>query len=122
MPAYYWRGVQERGIPVWDRSDDWGWRAMAVEWIAAATAAGGTALIGAAATDAWQTARDGVVKLFTRGGKRRADLVRDHLDRDAAMIEAAGPGNAMGSGHGCCQSGRCGWRTCWRSSPARART
>ena len=69
---------------------------MAVEWIAAATAAGGTALIGAAATDAWQTARDGVVKLFTRGGKRRADLVRDHLDRDAAMIEAAGPGERDG--------------------------
>jgi hypothetical protein len=65
---------------------------MVVEWIAAAAAAGGTALIGAAATDAWQTARDGVVKLFARGGKRRAELVRDRLDRDVAVIEAAGPG------------------------------
>jgi hypothetical protein len=65
---------------------------MVVEWIAAAAAAGGTALIGAAATDAWQTARDGVVKLFARGGKRRAELVRDRLDRDVAVIEEAGPG------------------------------
>lgn len=65
---------------------------MVVEWIAAAAAAGGTALIGAAATDAWQTAREGVVKLFARGGKRRAELVRDRLDRDVAVIEAAGPG------------------------------
>ncbi len=65
---------------------------MVVEWIAAAASAGGTALIGAAATDAWQTARDGVVKLFGRGGKRRAELVRDRLDRDVAVIEAAGPG------------------------------
>jgi hypothetical protein len=63
-----------------------------VEWIAAAAAAGVKALIGAAATDAWQTARDGVVKLFARGGNRRAELVRDHLDRDVAEIEAAGPG------------------------------
>jgi hypothetical protein len=33
-----------------------------------------------------------VVKLFARGGERRAELVRDHLDRDAAAIEAASPG------------------------------
>jgi hypothetical protein len=65
---------------------------MGVEWIEAAAAAGGTALIGAAATDAWQTARDGVVKLFARGGKRRAELVGDRLDRDVAAILAAGPG------------------------------
>jgi hypothetical protein len=65
---------------------------MVVEWIAAAAAAGGTALIGAAATDAWQTARDGVVKLFARSGKRRTELVRDRLDQDVAVIEAAGPG------------------------------
>jgi hypothetical protein len=65
---------------------------MAAEWIAAAAAAGGTALIGAAATDTWQSARDWVVTLFTRGGKRRAELIRDHLDQDAAVIGAAGPG------------------------------
>jgi hypothetical protein len=69
---------------------------MAVEWIAAAAAAGGTALIGAAATDAWQTARNGVVKLFALGGKRRAELARDRLDRDAAVIDAAGPGERNG--------------------------
>ena len=61
------------------------------EWIAPATWAGGTALIGAAATDAWQTARDGVGKLFARGGQRRAELVRVNLNRDVAVIEAAGP-------------------------------
>jgi hypothetical protein len=37
-------------------------------WIASAAWAGGTVLIGAAATDAWQTARDGIGKLFARGG------------------------------------------------------
>jgi hypothetical protein len=65
---------------------------MVAEWIAAAAAAGGKALIGAATTDAWHTARDGVVKLFARGGKRHAELMRDRLDRDAAVIEAAAPG------------------------------
>jgi hypothetical protein len=65
---------------------------MVAGWITGAASAGGTALIGAAATDAWQTARDGVVRLFARGGERRAELVRDHLDRDVAVIEAAGPG------------------------------
>jgi hypothetical protein len=31
------------------------------------------------------------MKLFARGGERRAELVHDHLDRDAAAIEAASP-------------------------------
>ncbi len=65
---------------------------MTVEWIEAAAATGGTALIGAAATDAWQTARDGVVKLFARAGKRRAELVRDRLEQDVVVIAAASPG------------------------------
>jgi hypothetical protein len=69
-----------------------GVRIMVADWIAVAASAGGKALIGAAASDAWQTARDGMVKLFARGGKRRAEVVRDHLDRDVAVIEAADPG------------------------------
>jgi hypothetical protein len=95
MPTHRWRGSQKRGIPVTECAVAIGmgrWRAMVVEWIAAAASAGGAALIGAAATDAWQTARDGVVKLFARGRKRRAELVRDRLDRDISVIEAVGPG------------------------------
>lgn len=65
---------------------------MVLEWIAGAAAAGGTALIGAVATDVWEAARQGVVKLFGRGGQRRAELVAGRLDQDAAAIEAAGPG------------------------------
>lgn len=93
---------------------------MAVEWIAAAAAAEGTALTGAAATDAWQTARDGVVKLFARGGKRRAELVRDRLDQDVAVIEASCPGSAMRPGRGCCRGGRCGWQIFAGRVPRRA--
>jgi hypothetical protein len=65
---------------------------LVLEWIAGAAAAGGTALLGAAATDVWATARAGMVKLFGRGGERRAELVAGRLDQDVAEIEAAGPG------------------------------
>jgi hypothetical protein len=62
---------------------------VVVEWVAALAAAGGSALIGAAATDAWQSARDGVLALFGRGGDRRRDVAAARLDADAAQIEAA---------------------------------
>lgn len=65
---------------------------MAVEWVAALAAAGSSALIGAVATDVWQTARAGVVNLFRRGGERRAELLVARLEADAEEIEAAAVG------------------------------
>jgi hypothetical protein len=62
---------------------------VVVEWVAALAAAGGSALIGAAATDAWASARDGVLALFGRGGDRRREVAAARLDADAAEIEAA---------------------------------
>jgi hypothetical protein len=62
---------------------------VVVEWVAALASAGGSALIGAAATDAWNSARDGVLALFGRSGDRRREVAAARLDADAAQIEAA---------------------------------
>jgi hypothetical protein len=62
---------------------------VVVEWVAALAAAGGSALVGAAATDAWQSARDEVLALFGRGGDRRREVAAARLDADAGEIEAA---------------------------------
>ncbi|SBW21921.1 hypothetical protein FDG2_2170 [Candidatus Protofrankia californiensis] len=64
---------------------------MVAEWIVTLAASGGAGLLGAAATDAWQSARAGVVGLFTRAGDRRQELVADWLDDTAAAVEQADP-------------------------------
>lgn len=64
---------------------------MVAEWIVSLAASGAGALVGAAATDVWQTARNGIVALFRRGGERRADLVAAALDADAVAVEQADP-------------------------------
>ncbi|MGW2625813.1 hypothetical protein [Micromonospora taraxaci] len=51
---------------------------------------GGSALAGAVATDVWSAARDGLGKLFGRGGAQRAELARQWADQTAVTIEAAG--------------------------------
>lgn len=66
---------------------------MVVEWIVALAAAGGSALVGAVATDAWNAARDGVLALFGRAGERRREVAAARLDADAAAIEAAPEGD-----------------------------
>jgi hypothetical protein len=60
------------------------------DWVTALAASGGGALLGAAATDAWQTARAGIVRLFERTGQGRQELVAEWLDEDAAAIGQAG--------------------------------
>jgi hypothetical protein len=45
--------------------------------------------VGAAATDAWQTARGGVVRLFGRGGQRRHDAAERWADQTVTGIEQA---------------------------------
>ncbi|MFC8615537.1 hypothetical protein ACFT9M_03815 [Micromonospora purpureochromogenes] len=60
---------------------------MIPEWLLGVAAAGGSAFVGAAATDAWETARAGAVALFGRGGQRRTELVTRWADETAAEIE-----------------------------------
>ncbi|MBI1758765.1 MAG: hypothetical protein HYR62_06015 [Actinobacteria bacterium] len=60
-------------------------------WMVSLVWNGAMALVGAAATDAWQTARAGFVALFRRYGDRRANLVATQLDADAWSVEQAAP-------------------------------
>jgi hypothetical protein len=62
---------------------------MIPEWLLSVAAAGGSAFVGAAASDAWQAARAGVVALFGRGGQRRGELAEQWADQTAAEIEQA---------------------------------
>lgn len=64
---------------------------MVAEWIAPLAASGSGALIAAAATDAWQSARDGVLAVFGRTGHRRQEVAAGWLDDDAAAVEGVVP-------------------------------
>ncbi|TXS76053.1 hypothetical protein EAO76_11505 [Streptomyces sp. sk2.1] len=55
--------------------------------MAALAAAGGTALVGAAATDAWTTARTGFARLLGRGDTRGELVAARRLDGTAAEVE-----------------------------------
>ena len=52
-------------------------------------AAGGAAVVGAMATDAWRATRDGVARLFGRRGKKERDAVLAELERDADRLADA---------------------------------
>lgn len=58
-------------------------------WLLSAATAGGSALIGAVATDVWQSARAGVCRLFGRAGQRRGDMAQGWADQTAAEITGA---------------------------------
>ncbi|MEU3065109.1 hypothetical protein [Streptomyces subrutilus] len=64
---------------------------MLAEPLAALAGAGATALIGAMATDVWQGARGGVVRLFGRGGEERASTIGAQLDEDAVLVGRTDP-------------------------------
>ena len=49
------------------RSEEGG---VVLEWLVQVVATGGSAFVGAAGTEAWQVARNGVVRLFRLGGQR----------------------------------------------------
>jgi hypothetical protein len=51
--------------------------------------AGGTALVGAMATDAWQTTRSGVARLFRRDGPARQAAIEAQLDGNAILVAQA---------------------------------
>jgi hypothetical protein len=59
---------------------------MLAEALSALAAAGGTALVGAMATDAWQTTRDGIGRLFGRGDTGRRTVIEAQLDEDAETV------------------------------------
>jgi hypothetical protein len=65
------------------------WRCALLDWLMSVAAAGGSAFVGAAATDAWQGARNGMVRLFGRGGQRRRDAAERWADQTATVIEQA---------------------------------
>ena len=61
---------------------------MVAEWITTLAATGGATLVGAIATDAWQAARAGFVRLLGRGDARRQELAERRLDASASQITA----------------------------------
>ncbi|MEU6934387.1 hypothetical protein [Streptomyces sp. NPDC046385] len=67
---------------------------MLAEQVTALAGAGATALIGAMATDLWQGARSGAVRLFGRGGEERGSAIGAQLDEDAALVGRAEPDSA----------------------------
>ncbi|MEV0452996.1 hypothetical protein [Streptomyces sp. NPDC050600] len=67
---------------------------MLAEQVTALAGAGATALIGAMATDLWQGARGGAVRLFGRGGEERGSAMGAQLDEDAALVGRAAPDGA----------------------------
>jgi hypothetical protein len=62
---------------------------MLAEALAALAGAGGTALVEAMATDAWQATRTGVARLFGRGGPARQTAIETQLDGHAALVAQA---------------------------------
>ncbi|MGH3950776.1 MAG: hypothetical protein ACRDSE_16940 [Pseudonocardiaceae bacterium] len=62
---------------------------MLAEGLAALAGAGGTALVGAMATDAWRATRSGVARLFGRGGPARQTAIEAQLDGNAALVAQA---------------------------------
>ena len=68
---------------------------MLTEIAAALAAAGGTAVVEAMATDAWESARSGIARLLGCGDDRhRREIIEAQLDEDAAMLERADPGDS----------------------------
>jgi len=62
---------------------------MLVEALVALAGAGGTALVGAMATDAWNSTRFGVARLFGRGGTAQQTAIEAQLDVNAALVAQA---------------------------------
>ncbi|GAA4727166.1 hypothetical protein [Phytohabitans rumicis] len=62
---------------------------MLSEALAALAASGGTALVGAMATDAWTVTRAGVSRLLKHVGPGRRDAIEAQLDANVALVERA---------------------------------
>ncbi|NML52528.1 hypothetical protein HHL19_18130 [Streptomyces sp. R302] len=64
---------------------------MLAETMTALAAAGGTAVVQAAGTDAWTGVRQRVARWFGRGNPEREHAELERLDRTAGELEAARP-------------------------------
>jgi hypothetical protein len=67
---------------------------MLAEALTAVAAAGGTAVVQAAGTDAWTGFRSRIAKWFARGDTQRELAALERLNRTAATLDAAGPAEA----------------------------
>lgn len=65
---------------------------MLAEALVAIAAAGGTAVVEAAGTDAWRSVRERAARLLGRNAPERERAELERLDQTAAAIEAADPG------------------------------
>ncbi|MGY1453790.1 hypothetical protein [Streptomyces sp. SS8] len=73
---------------------------MLEQALAALAAAGGTAVVQAAGTEAWTAVRDAVARWFGRGDERRERAELERLDRTAAELEPGGPEPGEGRDQG----------------------
>ncbi|MBL1108788.1 hypothetical protein JK361_30100 [Streptomyces sp. 5-8] len=64
---------------------------MLPEALTALAAAGGTAVVQAAGTEAWAGFREGAARWFGRGNPQREHAELERLDRTAGELETAGP-------------------------------
>lgn len=64
---------------------------MTVDAVLALAAAGGAAMVGAAATDLWQFAKSGVARLSGRDDPARAAVVEQELEQGRTEVLAEGP-------------------------------
>ncbi|WP_432088459.1 hypothetical protein [Streptomyces sp. bgisy095] len=69
---------------------------MLEEALTALAAAGGTAVVQAAGTDAWTGLRTRAARLLGRGDRQREQAELDRLDQTAAALEAVGSAEAEG--------------------------
>lgn len=67
---------------------------MLAEAMTALASAGGTAVVQAAGTDAWEGFRQKVAWFFARGDRQRERTELERLDQTAAALEAIGAGEA----------------------------
>lgn len=67
---------------------------MLVEALAALATAGGTAVVTAAGTDAWNGFRQAVARWFGRGDAQREKAELERLDQTAVALQAAEPAQA----------------------------
>ncbi|WP_143589900.1 hypothetical protein [Streptomyces africanus] len=65
-----------------------------IDSMAALAAAASTALVGAMATDTWQVARDGLVRVFGRGREDEPAQLAARLDEESALVSAADDSDA----------------------------
>ncbi|SES34958.1 hypothetical protein SAMN05216188_1378 [Lentzea xinjiangensis] len=65
---------------------------MLAEALVAIAAAGGTAVVEAAGTDAWRSVRERVARLLGRNAPERERAELERLDQTAAALDAADPG------------------------------